>query len=65
MLGKVLENHLLFDFLNLLYLLIVHFLLPPEAGSSDPEKESVLYSNRAACHLKDGNCTDCIKDCTS
>ena len=35
------------------------------AGSSDPEKESVLYSNRAACHLKDGNCIDCIKDCTS
>ncbi|XP_036683034.1 mitochondrial import receptor subunit TOM34 isoform X1 [Balaenoptera musculus] len=34
-------------------------------GSSDPEKESVLYSNRAACHLKDGNCIDCIKDCTS
>ncbi|XP_048205448.1 mitochondrial import receptor subunit TOM34 [Perognathus longimembris pacificus] len=34
-------------------------------GSADPEEESVLYSNRAACHLKDGNCTDCIKDCTS
>ncbi|XP_015334273.1 mitochondrial import receptor subunit TOM34 isoform X1 [Marmota marmota marmota] len=34
-------------------------------GSSDPEEESVLYSNRAACHLKDGNCTDCIKDCNS
>ncbi|XP_002721274.1 mitochondrial import receptor subunit TOM34 isoform X1 [Oryctolagus cuniculus] len=34
-------------------------------GSSDPEEESVLYSNRAACHLKDGNCSDCIKDCTS
>ncbi|XP_058143117.1 mitochondrial import receptor subunit TOM34 isoform X3 [Dasypus novemcinctus] len=34
-------------------------------GSSDPEEESVLFSNRAACHLKDGNCTDCIKDCTS
>ncbi|KAF7461090.1 Hypothetical predicted protein [Marmota monax] len=34
-------------------------------GSSDPEEESVLYSNEAACHLKDGKCTDCIKDCTS
>ncbi|XP_041526790.1 mitochondrial import receptor subunit TOM34 isoform X1 [Microtus oregoni] len=34
-------------------------------GSADPEEESVLYSNRAACYLKDGNCTDCIKDCTS
>ncbi|XP_037668061.1 mitochondrial import receptor subunit TOM34 isoform X1 [Choloepus didactylus] len=39
--------------------------LQARAGSSDPEEESVLYSNRAACHLKDGNCTDCIKDCTS
>ncbi|XP_042636569.1 mitochondrial import receptor subunit TOM34 [Orycteropus afer afer] len=35
------------------------------AGSSNPEEESVLYSNRAACHLKNGNCSDCIKDCTS
>ncbi|KAI5216048.1 mitochondrial import receptor subunit TOM34 [Manis pentadactyla] len=34
-------------------------------GSLDPEEESVLYSNRAACHLKDGNCTDCVKDSTS
>ncbi|KAK7810678.1 hypothetical protein U0070_013729, partial [Myodes glareolus] len=34
-------------------------------GSADPKEESVLYSNRAACYLKDGNCTDCIKDCTS
>ncbi|XP_015452725.1 mitochondrial import receptor subunit TOM34 isoform X1 [Pteropus alecto] len=34
-------------------------------GSSDLEEESVLYSNRAACYLKDGNCRDCIKDCTS
>ncbi|KAM6162990.1 mitochondrial import receptor subunit TOM34 [Rhynchocyon petersi] len=36
-----------------------------ERGSSDPEEESVLYSNRAACHLKNGNCSDCIKDCSS
>ncbi|XP_006839323.1 PREDICTED: mitochondrial import receptor subunit TOM34 [Chrysochloris asiatica] len=34
-------------------------------GSANPEEESVLYSNRAACHLKNGNCSDCIKDCTS
>ncbi|XP_074974894.1 mitochondrial import receptor subunit TOM34 isoform X2 [Caretta caretta] len=25
---------------------------------------SVLYSNRAACHLKDGNCSLCVKDCS-
>ncbi|XP_070276973.1 mitochondrial import receptor subunit TOM34 [Myotis yumanensis] len=36
-----------------------------EQGSLDYKEESVLYSNRAACHLKDGNCRDCIKDCTS
>ncbi|XP_045430266.1 mitochondrial import receptor subunit TOM34 isoform X4 [Pipistrellus kuhlii] len=36
-----------------------------EQGSVDYKEESVLYSNRAACHLKDGNCRDCIKDCTS
>ncbi|XP_008156957.1 mitochondrial import receptor subunit TOM34 [Eptesicus fuscus] len=36
-----------------------------EQGSLDHKEESVLYSNRAACHLKDGNCRDCIKDCTS
>ncbi|XP_024415337.1 mitochondrial import receptor subunit TOM34 [Desmodus rotundus] len=36
-----------------------------ERGASDPKEESVLYSNRAACHLKDGNCRDCIKDCTA
>ncbi|XP_045660667.1 mitochondrial import receptor subunit TOM34 [Ursus americanus] len=34
-------------------------------GFSNPEEESILFSNRAACHLKDGNCRDCIKDCTS
>lgn len=34
-------------------------------GTSDLEEESVLYSNRAACYFKDGNCRDCIKDCTS
>uniref|UniRef100_F7FY89 Mitochondrial import receptor subunit TOM34 n=1 Tax=Monodelphis domestica TaxID=13616 RepID=F7FY89_MONDO len=35
-----------------------------ETGPANPEEESVLYSNRAACHLKDGNCTHCIKDCS-
>ncbi|XP_029447659.1 sperm-associated antigen 1 isoform X2 [Rhinatrema bivittatum] len=29
-----------------------------------PEDISVLYSNRAACYLKDGNCTGCIEDCS-
>ncbi|XP_029773815.1 mitochondrial import receptor subunit TOM34 [Suricata suricatta] len=33
--------------------------------SSDPEEESILFSNWATCHLKDGNCRDYIKDCTS
>nr|XP_020640992.1 sperm-associated antigen 1 isoform X2 [Pogona vitticeps]XP_020640993.1 sperm-associated antigen 1 isoform X2 [Pogona vitticeps]XP_020640994.1 sperm-associated antigen 1 isoform X2 [Pogona vitticeps] len=30
-----------------------------------PEDLSILYSNRAACYLKEGNCVDCIQDCNS
>ncbi|XP_039592350.1 sperm-associated antigen 1-like isoform X1 [Polypterus senegalus] len=29
-----------------------------------PGDLSILYSNRAACFLKNGNCADCIEDCT-
>ncbi|KAM4704932.1 sperm-associated antigen 1 [Rhinophrynus dorsalis] len=32
-------------------------------GSENAEELAVLYSNRAACHLKDGNCRECIEDC--
>ncbi|KAK7899032.1 hypothetical protein WMY93_019885 [Mugilogobius chulae] len=35
-----------------------------EAGIDSPEDLCILYSNRAACFLKDGNSTDCIQDCT-
>ncbi|XP_070703207.1 sperm-associated antigen 1A [Pempheris klunzingeri] len=35
-----------------------------EAGIDSPEDLGILYSNRAACYLKDGNSTDCIQDCT-
>ncbi|MFT7816212.1 sperm-associated antigen 1 [Arapaima gigas] len=35
-----------------------------DAGIDSPEDLSILYSNRAACYLKDGNSTDCIQDCT-
>lgn len=34
------------------------------AGTESPEDLCILYSNRAACYLKDGNSTDCIQDCT-
>ncbi|KAF7240853.1 Mitochondrial import receptor subunit TOM34 [Varanus komodoensis] len=34
------------------------------AGDKNAEEKSVLYSNRAACYLKDGNCSLCIKDCS-
>ncbi|KAH0619106.1 hypothetical protein JD844_018780 [Phrynosoma platyrhinos] len=33
-------------------------------GDANAEEKSVLYSNRAACYLKDGNCSLCIKDCS-
>uniref|UniRef100_A0A674J329 Translocase of outer mitochondrial membrane 34 n=1 Tax=Terrapene triunguis TaxID=2587831 RepID=A0A674J329_9SAUR len=32
--------------------------------SKNAEEASVLYSNRAACYLKDGNCSLCVKDCS-
>nr|XP_020453171.1 sperm-associated antigen 1A-like isoform X1 [Monopterus albus]XP_020453172.1 sperm-associated antigen 1A-like isoform X1 [Monopterus albus] len=35
-----------------------------EAGIDSPEDLCILYSNRAACYLKDGSSTDCINDCT-
>ncbi|XP_041964279.1 sperm-associated antigen 1 [Alosa sapidissima] len=35
-----------------------------EAGVDSPEDLCILYSNRAACYLKDGNSSDCITDCT-
>ncbi|XP_063001645.1 mitochondrial import receptor subunit TOM34 [Elgaria multicarinata webbii] len=35
------------------------------AGDKNAEEKSVLYSNRAACYLKDGNCSLCIKDCSA
>ncbi|XP_034978702.1 mitochondrial import receptor subunit TOM34 [Zootoca vivipara] len=34
------------------------------AGDANAEERSVLLSNRAACYLKDGNCSLCIKDCS-
>ncbi|XP_058868607.1 sperm-associated antigen 1 isoform X1 [Acipenser ruthenus] len=35
-----------------------------EAEIDSPGDLSILYSNRAACFLKDGNCSDCIQDST-
>ncbi|XP_059827650.1 sperm-associated antigen 1-like isoform X1 [Hypanus sabinus] len=35
-----------------------------ESGVDCPAEFSILLSNRAACYLKDGNCSECIKDCT-
>ncbi|KAL2084785.1 hypothetical protein ACEWY4_020303 [Coilia grayii] len=35
-----------------------------DTGVDSPEDLCILYSNRAACYLKDGNSSDCITDCT-
>ncbi|XP_012727966.2 sperm-associated antigen 1 [Fundulus heteroclitus] len=35
-----------------------------DSGVDSPEDLCVLYSNRAACYLKDGNSQECIQDCT-
>ncbi|XP_035518737.1 mitochondrial import receptor subunit TOM34 [Morone saxatilis] len=34
-----------------------------EKGKKNPEDLGILYSNRAASYLKDGNCAECVKDC--
>uniref|UniRef100_A0A8C8EBI9 TOM34 protein n=1 Tax=Otus sunia TaxID=257818 RepID=A0A8C8EBI9_9STRI len=34
------------------------------AGDPAAEERSVLLANRAACHLKEGNCRLCVADCT-
>ncbi|XP_036596411.1 sperm-associated antigen 1 [Trichosurus vulpecula] len=33
------------------------------SGSENADELSVLYSNRAACYLKEGNCSRCVEDC--
>lgn len=33
------------------------------AGNASVDELSILYSNRAACYLKEGNCSGCIQDC--
>ncbi|XP_030636820.1 mitochondrial import receptor subunit TOM34 [Chanos chanos] len=35
-----------------------------KSGQKNQEDLSILYSNRAASYLKDGNCNECVKDCT-
>lgn len=36
-----------------------------KSGKKNSDDLSILFSNRAASYLKDGNCGDCVKDCTS
>lgn len=34
-----------------------------KSSKKNPEDLAILYSNRAAAYLKDGNCAECVKDC--
>uniref|UniRef100_A0A3Q0RAQ0 Translocase of outer mitochondrial membrane 34 n=1 Tax=Amphilophus citrinellus TaxID=61819 RepID=A0A3Q0RAQ0_AMPCI len=34
-----------------------------KSSKKNPEDLAILYSNRAASYLKDGNCGECVKDC--
>ncbi|XP_060925302.1 mitochondrial import receptor subunit TOM34 [Limanda limanda] len=34
-----------------------------KASEKRPEDLAILYSNRAASYLKEGNCAECVKDC--
>ncbi|XP_041638620.1 mitochondrial import receptor subunit TOM34 [Cheilinus undulatus] len=36
-----------------------------KSSKKNPEDLGILYSNRAASYLKDGNCGECVKDCNS
>ncbi|CAN9512635.1 unnamed protein product [Ophioblennius macclurei] len=36
-----------------------------KCNKKNPEDLAILYSNRAASYLKDGNCGECIKDCNT
>lgn len=36
-----------------------------KSNKKSPDDLAILYSNRAASYLKDGNCGECIKDCNS
>ncbi|XP_028302921.1 mitochondrial import receptor subunit TOM34 [Gouania willdenowi] len=36
-----------------------------KSGKKNPEDLGILYSNRAASYLKDGNCGECVKDCNA
>ncbi|KAL2090650.1 hypothetical protein ACEWY4_012913 [Coilia grayii] len=35
-----------------------------KAGRANQQDLGILYSNRAASYLKDGNCGECVKDCS-
>lgn len=34
-----------------------------KVAQKNPEDLAILYSNRAASYLKEGNCSECVKDC--
>lgn len=34
-----------------------------KSNKKNPQDLGILYSNRAASYLKDGNCAECVKDC--
>lgn len=36
-----------------------------EKSGKNPDDLAILYSNRAASYLKDGNCAECVKDCNT
>ncbi|XP_026163427.1 mitochondrial import receptor subunit TOM34 isoform X2 [Mastacembelus armatus] len=36
-----------------------------KSNKKNPEDLAILYSNRSASYLKDGNCGECVKDCNT
>ena len=46
-----------------MFLFDLKILFSPCQGEKKPEDLAILYSNRAASYLKEGNCAECVKDC--
>ena len=52
-------------YINMLYVFLVRLSVNPVLESSDHSQSlSIVLSNRAACHFKNGDCRGCINDAT-
>ena len=50
---------------NNILMLLVRYLVYSEALNYSSEDVAILFSNRAACYLKIGDCHSCVTDCNT